>query len=103
MANKYATRSSVKTAPSVQHKYDPTDMPCIRLVRTKLLKSLRLATKSSAERCDRIAMAIVPMVDWDKISDSTDAASDETKDKIADLESAIMEFQVELQYHFNIT
>ena len=64
-------------------KFKPTDMPEIRRVRSALLKSLKLVAKTN--RLDKISKAIMPDVDWAKLSvnmSSLDPASKQLVDKL---------------------
>ena len=74
------------------HQFDPSDMPEIRQLRSAVLRSLRLSSK--LERLDKIANAIVPDIDWDKLSIDRDDLRYSTK--MGKLDNRIRDFRDEV-------
>ena len=64
MATTQTTRSGNNVA--YKHKFNSTDMPEIRRIRTELLKSLKLQSKTT--RLNQITQAIVSDVDWKNLA-----------------------------------
>jgi hypothetical protein len=74
------------------HRFDPVDMLEIRQIRSEYLRGFRL--KSKRERVDKIAKAILPDVDWNKIGVKPDDAKEYSlTEDITELETEISVFR----------
>ena len=76
---------------TVQHKFDSADMPEIRHTRTKLLKYFKLNYK--ATRSERIASAICPDVDLQKLGITVDIMDQTTKQAITKMVDSVKAFR----------
>ena len=76
---------------TIQHKFDSADMPEIRRTRTRLLKYFKLNYK--ATRSERIASAICPDVDWQKLGITVNIMDRTTKVAINKLADSVKAFQ----------
>ena len=76
---------------SYKHKFDSSDMPEIRRVRSSLLISLKLVKK--CKRLDKITKAILPDIDWNRLSVHSSMADESTNASIDKLNTALSEFR----------
>jgi len=88
-----------KRPSEVSHKFKPTDMPVIRLIRSNLLKSLKYRAK--ADRVDIITKAIIPDINWHKLGlgeaviNETDIGED-MDEQLETMNTSITNFRKEL-------
>jgi len=80
-----------QTSDVNRNKFNAADMPEIRHVRSALLKSLKLVKKT--QRLDRITKAILPDIDWKKLSVNIPTTEQSIQTSIDDLNSSILNFR----------
>ena len=76
---------------AIAHKFSAADMPEIRRTRTRLLKYYKLNYK--ATRSDRIASAIIPDVNLQKLGITVDIMNQATKDALNKMTDSIKKFR----------
>ena len=74
-----------------KNKFNAADMPEIRHVRSALLKSLKLVKKTT--RLDKISKAILPNIDWKKLSVDPSMADESTQVCINKLWDSLNQFR----------
>jgi hypothetical protein len=79
------------------HEFNPSDMPEIRRLRSLFLKGLKLESKS--ERTTKIAQAIVPDINWAKLSLDVESLHKHPhiSTSIDSLDSLFTEFRAQLE------
>jgi len=80
-----------QTSDVSRNKFNAADMPEIRHVRSALLKSLKLIKKT--KRLDRITKAILPDIDWKKLSVNIPTIDQSIQTSIDDLNNSILNFR----------
>lgn len=86
-----STNNQRSSSVSTHNKFKATDMPEIRRIRSSLLKSFKLVTKST--RSDKITKAILPNMDWQKLGISAVKVDPSTQTAMDAMDSAITTFR----------
>ena len=84
-------------ATQAYHKFNPSDMPEIRKLRSNMLRSHKLDLK--LDRLDKISQAILPDINWNKLTVNVESFQEGSKIKTCmnTLNSSIADFRLDMQ------